>query len=274
MCGGAVKRAALALLLAGCVPQPGPVVAGGDAGDGCGPQAVVFVQAGDVLGEPPRRTGPAPAEQLAAELMRENVAIERLQIAFDALLYCRWTEVRLIRAAASAGDFPRGELPGRLAAASGRLQRDLGRGGQARVRLQARAARIDAAVEAVAPGATRIGGPGGGPGGVPGATRAVASAPLVLRQRPDGAAGEAGRLLAGAEAYLRPAAGGFVLAEVGGVSGYAPASAFTVLPALARPGGGDALRSLAATNISRREVFFQSLALAERSGTQGFEPGS
>ena len=86
MRGGAVKRAALALLLAGCVPQPGPVVAGGDSGDGCGPQAVVFVQAGDVLGEPPRRTGPATAEQLAAELMRENAAIERLQIAFDALL--------------------------------------------------------------------------------------------------------------------------------------------------------------------------------------------
>ena len=102
----------------------------------------------------------------------------------------------------------------------------------------------------------------------------MASAPLVLRQRPDGAAGEAGRLVAGAEAYLRPAAGGFVLAEAGGVSGYAPGSAFTVLPALAPPGGGDTLRSLAATNISRREVFFQSLALAERSGTQGFEPGS
>ena len=256
----------LVLTLAACVPQPGPVVAGAEAGDSCGPQVVVFVNAGDILGEPPRRAGPPTAEQLAAELARENVAIERLQIAFDALLYCRWTEVRLIRAAASAGDFPRGELPGRLANASGRLQRDLGRGGQVRARLQARAARLDAVVEAASPGATRA--------ARPGTTRAMASAPLVLRQRPDGGAGEAGRLAAGAEAYLRPAVGGFVLAEAGGVSGYAPGSAFTILPALVAPAGNDPLRSLAATNISRREAFFQSLALAERSGVQGFEPGS
>lgn len=236
------------------------MVAGTEPGDSCGPQVVVFVNAGDVLGAAPRRG------DLAAELRRENAAIERLQIAFDALLYCRWTEVRLIRAAASAGEISGAELPGRLAVASGRLRQDLGRGAQARARLQARAARLDAAVEAAAPGATRA--------GRPGATRAMASAPLVLRQRPDGGSGEAGRLAAGAEVFLRPATGGFVLADAGGVSGYGPGSAFTVLPALAAPAGNDPLRSLAATNISRREAFFQSLALAERSGVQGFEPGS
>ncbi len=266
MDGKRIRALALPLLLAGCVPQGGPVVAGTDPGDSCGPQVVVFVNAGDILGEPPRRAGPPSAEQLTAELMRENTAIERLQIAFDALLYCRWTEVRLIRAAVSAEDFPRGELPGRLAGAAGRLQRDLGRGGQVRTRLQARAAGLDAVVEAASPGATRA--------PRPGTTRAMASAPLVLRQRPDGGAGEAGRLAAGAEAYLRPAPGGFVQVEAGGVSGYGPGAAFTILPALATSSGNDPLRSLAATNISRREAFFQSLALAERSGVQGFEPGS
>ena len=250
-----------ALLLGGCVPQPGPVVAGAaEAGDACGPQAVVFVNAGDVLGRAP------PGGDLADQLRRENAAIERLQIAFDALLYCRWTEVRLIRAAASAGDFPAAELSGRLAGASRRLRQDVGRGGQIRAILQARALRSDAAVEAAAPGATRV--------TRPGATRAMASAPLVLRQRPDAGAGEAGRLAAGAEVFLRPAVGGFVLADAGGVSGYAPGSGFTVLPALVAAAPGDPLRSLAATNISRRDAFLQSLALAERSGLQGFEPGS
>ena len=257
---------AAALLLAACVPQGGPVIAGAEPGDSCGPQVVVFVSAGDVLGEPPRRAGPPTAEQLATELARENASIERLQIAFDALLYCRWTEVRLIRADASAGTFPRPELPNRLAAAAGRMRRDLGRGAETRTRLQARAARLDAAVEAVAPGATRA--------GRPGTIRVMASAPLVLRQRPDGSAGETGRLAAGAEAFVRPATGGYVQVEAGGLSGFAQGAAFTVLPALAAPAGGDNLRSLAATNISRRETFFQTLALAERSGTQGFEPGS
>ena len=261
-----------ALLLAACVPYPGPTSSAptAPAGDSCGPQAVVFVAAGDLFGDPPRRAGLATAEQLAADLARENAALERLQIAFDALLYCRWTEVRLIRADASAGAIPRGEASSRLAAAGGRLRQDVGRAGQIRTRVQARAARLEAALEAAAPGTTR------GLGAArPGVTRAMASAPLVLRTRPEPGAPEAGRLLAGAEVTLRPGVGTFALVEASGTIGYAPGSAFTVLPALPVAATGDAgLRNLAATNIARREGFSQSLALVERNGLAGFEAGT
>lgn len=262
--------AGLLLLLAGCAMPPPGHVAGADPQDSCGPQVVVFVNAGDLFAEPPRRTQPPTAEELAAELARENAALERLQIAFDALLYCRWTEVRLIRAEAATNRFPQAELPQRLGAADARLRQDLARAGQARDRMQARNARIEAAVEAVAPG-TRAAVAAQRGTGLP---RAVASAPLTLRVRPDATAPAVGRLVAGAEVTLRPAPGGFALAEGGGQRGYAPGSAFTLLPAPPPASSADRLRSLAATNLARREGFIESLNLANRSGLQRFEPAS
>ncbi|UPY37354.1 SH3 domain-containing protein [Sediminicoccus sp. KRV36] len=261
--------AGLFALLTACAAPPGGGLAG-DPQDSCGPQVVVFVNAGDLFAEPPRRTQPPTAEELAAELTRENAALERLQIAFDALLYCRWTEVRVIRADATSGRFPPAELPQRLTAAEGRLRQDLARASQARDRMQARNARIEAAVEAVSPG-TRAAIAGQQAAGRP---RAVASAPIVLRVRPDASGPVVGRLPAGTEVSLQPAPGGFVLAEGGGQRGYAPNNAFTLLPAVPVVTGPDRLRSLAATNLARREGFIESVALANRSGLQRFEPAS
>ena len=257
-------------MLAACAVSPGGIQAAADPQDSCGPQVVVFVSAGDLFAEPPRRAGPPTAEELAAELTRENAALERLQIAFDALLYCRWTEVRVIRADATSGRFPAAELPRRLGAAEGRLRQDIVRAGQTRERMTARSARIDAAVEGVSPG-TRAALAAGRTSGLP---RAVASAPLILRVRPDASGPEVGRLTAGAQVTLRPAPGGFVLAEGGGQRGYASGSAFTLLPATVAATPNDRLRSLAATNLARREGFIESLSLAERSGLQRFEPAS
>ena len=260
-------------LLTACVAPGGGGVAGADPTDACGPQVVVFVSAGDLFGEPPRRATPATAEVLAAELTRENAALERLQIAFDALMYCRWTEVRVIRADAAAGQFPTAELPRRIAAAEGRLRQDLTRARQTRDRVAARSARIEQALEHVSPGtraavaAQRAAG-----AGLP---RALASAPIVLRLRPDATAASVGSLAAGAEVTLRPAPGAFVLAEGAGLRGYALSSAFTIMPprqAAATP--QNPLRSLAATNIARREAFLQSLDLASQGGATRFEPAT
>jgi hypothetical protein len=262
-----LRPVGLLALLAACAAPLGHVPAG-DPQDSCGPQVVVFVAAGDLFAEPPRRTRPPTPEELEAELARENAALERLQIAFDALLYCRWTEVRLLRADAASGRFPQAELPQRLSAADGRLRQDLRRAGQARDQMQARNARIEAAVEAAAPG-TRAALAGQRSAGLP---RAVASAPILLRVRPDATAAGVGRLPAGTEVSLRPAAGGFVLAEGAGQRGYAPGSAFTLLPPAPVSNPQDRLRSLAATNLARREGFVESLSLANRSGLQRFEP--
>lgn len=263
------------LALTGCaVPQhaapPQASAAAADPQDSCGPQVVVFVNAGDLFGTPPIRTRPPTTAELEAELERENAALERLQIAFDALMYCRWTEVRLIRA-----ESPPAALPGRLQAAEGRMRQDLDRARQTRGSIAARAARIDQAVEAASPGtraalaARRV-----ADATLP---RAVASAPVPLRIRPENGAPVTARLTAGAEVSLRPAPGGFAYADGGpNLRGYAPGNAFTLQTAerAVAPAGANRLRNLAATNVARRDAFAQSLELAGSPGAGGFEPAS
>ncbi len=269
---GATFGAAL-LALAACAQPDGAGPAGAraaaDPQDSCGPQVVVFVNAGDLFGSPPRRSGPPSAAELEAELERENAALERLQIAFDALLYCRWTEVRVIRA-----ETPPAALPARLQEAQGRMRRDLDQAERTRAAIAARAARIDQSVEAAAPGTrAALSARRAADAALP---RAVASAPVPLRIRPDGTAPIVARLTAGAEVSLRPAAGGFAYADGGpALRGYAPGNAFTLQPATeAAASGPGRLRSLAATNIARRDAFAQSLELAGRPGAGGFEPAS
>lgn len=278
----AALGAALLALGACAVPQGGPSATGvaatgvaasraaADPQDSCGPQVVVFVNAGDLFGSPPRRRGPPSVAELEAELERENAALERLQIAFDALLYCRWTEVRVIRA-----ETPPAALPARLQEAQGRMRRDLDQAERTRAAIAARAARIEQSVEAVAPGTrAAISARRAADAALP---RGVASAGVPLRVRPEANAPVVGRLTAGAEVTLRPAAGGFAYADGGpGLRGYAPGNAFTLQPATeAAPSGGPGrLRTLAATNIARRDAFAQSLELAGRPGAGGFEAAS
>ena len=268
---------ALAGLLAACMPAGDPSSTRGaiDPTDSCGPQVQVFVSAGDLFGEPPRRSAPPTAEELEAELARENVALERLQIAFDALLYCRWTEVRVIRSEAAAGTVPAAERDRRLGLAENRLRRDVTEGGRIRDNLAARSARIEAAVERASPG-TRAA-LAAARSTVDAQPRAVASAPIVLRLRPDATSPITARLPAGAPARLRAGPNGFAYADAGPQArGYALSNSFTLVPQVQAGSapGMSRLRSLAATNIARREGFAQSISLANRGGLQDrFEPG-
>ena len=268
---------ALAGLLAACMPagDPSSTRAAADPTDSCGPQVQVFVSAGDLFGEPPRRSAPPTAEELEAELARENVALERLQIAFDALLYCRWTEVRVIRSEAAAGTVPAAERDRRLGLAENRLRRDVTEGGRIRDNLAARSARIEAAVERASPG-TRAA-LAAARSTVDAQPRAVASAPIVLRLRPDATSPITARLPAGAPARLRAGPNGFAYADAGPQArGYALSNSFTLVPQVQAGSapGMSRLRSLAATNIARREGFAQSISLANRGGLQDrFEPG-
>lgn len=277
--------AGLTLALPGCVPDTPPVVAtvAPDPADSCGPQVVVFVSAGDLFRSPPRRSGPhrsgpASAAELTSELARENAALERLQIAFDALLYCRWTEVRVIRAEAATGGTARAEAPARLAVAAGRLRRDLTRAEQIKSQLGDRAARLEAAVEQAAPGTQAA--VLGERAAREAPSRAVASAPVVLRLRPDPNAPEIARVTAGTEVSLRPASTGFGFVDAGPrAQGYAQAAAFTILPQrrVAVPftaGAEGELRRLVASNVAKRDNFQESLEVAARAAEAGFTPAS
>jgi len=272
------------LLIAGCVPPGGLAGRGAsDPNEGCAAQKTSFVSAGDPLlrQAQPQRPGPRadlsrqrPAEagtDLQGTLARENSALDSLQIAFDSLLYCRWIEARTVRADLAAGRVPRAQSEQRMAALRARLRADLDRARAVLADLERQAAERAPALEQQAPGVTATAPRGRGANQ---ARPVVAAATVLLRLRPEGGAPEVGRIAAGEGVSVRPATGGFAAVESGGqLRGYAPAGAFQVAERAARPAerAASPLRTLAATNIARRDNFAESVALAESSAVSGFE---
>ncbi|HWT08706.1 MAG TPA: hypothetical protein VN329_06045 [Roseomonas sp.] len=280
--------AALAVL--GCAG----VGQGPDAGEGCRSQLASFNGSGDALvapagrwtapGELPRgtvatdfsRAAAAPGAGLEATLRQENADIDAVQIAFDALLYCRWIEARTIRAELAANRVPRQAAEARMAALRARLQRDLARAQSVLDALEARTAQREAAVEVAAPGSREAARRARAESG---ATRSVVAAATVpLRLRPEAGAPEIGRVAAGQAVTVRPAQSGFALVEgQGGLRGYAPTGAFQIAEraaAAAVAGRGAGVRQLVATNIARRDNFAESLSLAREAAVSGFELGA
>ncbi|MBS7813339.1 hypothetical protein [Roseococcus pinisoli] len=241
-------------VLAGCVapepPPPAPLLA--TPGDPCGAQTVAFSGAGDLFAEPPGTRAPFTRAEIEPQLVHDNIAMERLQIAFDALLHCRAAEAYRLRAGTSPGF-------------DNALRRDIGHAAQLNRMLADRGARLDAAVERVSPG-SRAAVSAALTSPVP--PQAVTPAPVVLRLRPDHTSPIVARLPANTRATLRAAAGSFSLADAGPQArGYALTTAFTVVPEVQV--AGDPLWGLTATNLARRQAFAQDVAIAERSGTEG-----
>ncbi|MBR0650563.1 hypothetical protein GXW78_12885, partial [Roseomonas terrae] len=154
-------------LLAGCMPAGSSA----DAGEGCRNQVASFNGSGDAFlgtgsagrwtepGQMPRGTvmtdfsrGAGSGAGLDATLRQENADLDALQIAFDALLYCRWIEARTIRAEYTANRVPRAAADQRMAALRARLQRDLARAQAVLDGMEARARSREPALEAAAPG--------------------------------------------------------------------------------------------------------------------------
>jgi len=285
----ALTVAGLGLLAAGCAPGGAGFAAGGE---GCGQQLGSFNGAGQAFLAP--AAGPAtwgsrqpatntnfgrgapaaaPGGALQATLAQENADLDAVQIAFDALLYCRWIEARTIRAELAAGRTPRPLAESRMAALRARLQRDLARAQAVLESLERRDAERASAVEAAAPGVRRAA--AAARSGTGNTRRVVAAATVPLRLRPEAGAPEIGRVPAGQLVSVRPAQSGFALVEGQGLRGYAPSGAFQVAeraaPQAAAIGPGGQVRVLAASNIAKRDNFAESLALAREAAVSGFE---
>lgn len=286
-----VPRAALLvgglLAAAGCA---GPGAPGFDPGEGCSTQLRSFNGAGDPFVPSatagatwvrPRTTNEfgrgSPTGGLEATLAQENADLDALQIAFDALLYCRWIEARTIRAEFAANRVARAAADSRMAALRARLQRDLARAQAVLDSLEQRAAQREPALEAAAPGTRDAAQRARAETGA--TRRVVAAATVPLRLRPEGGAPEIGRVAAGQAVTVRPAQSGFALVEgQGGLRGYAPTGAFQiaerVAPLAAAAGPGGQVRVLAASNIAKRDNFAESLSLAREAAVSGFELAS
>lgn len=213
---------------------------------------------------------------IAGDLAAENAQIDRTQLAFNQLMDCRFGSAQRIRADLRAGRISRAQADAMMANVRARTQGDIQLAQTINGRIAQRGGEFDTAIENVAPG-TKQQVLAGARVGAPVPVQARASVPLKLR--PDPTAPEIAQVSARESVTLQPSTGGFTLVQTSsGLRGYAPANAF---PEAARLGSarsvpmaandGD-VRSLAASNIARRDNFDQSVANAERLAQgQGFE---
>ncbi|WP_421988718.1 hypothetical protein [Roseococcus sp.] len=94
-----------------------------------------------------------------------------------------------------------------------------------------------------------------------------------MKLRPDAGSSQVAQINAREVVATRPGPPGYVQVETAsGVRGYAPADAFPAQPRgrqSASAEGGTDVRSLAATNLSRRDNFTESVGNAERLAAAG-----
>jgi hypothetical protein len=279
---GAAGGALLGGLLAAATGQRGSGIA---AGVGIG--AVAGGIAGGATGYFQARQQQASDQAalnsaIAGDLSAENAQLDRTQIAFNQLMDCRFGTAQRIRAAYREGRMARPQAEAAMASVRMLTQRDLQSAQAINAQITQRGGQFDTAIENVAPGVTQQAQAQRSGASVSRAVPVQARATVPLKLRPDPAAPDIAWVNPRERVTLKPATGGFALVEAqNGVRGYAPASAFpearslgSAAPTPAVASDGD-VRSLAASNIARRDNFSESVTDAERAVQgQGFELAS
>jgi hypothetical protein len=226
----------------------------------------------------------ALAAAVATDIERENAGLADSQRALDSVLDCRLRQARQVQEAARAGALQREQAAAQLAAMRAQAERDLAQSRAIEQRIAARAADLDTGVEAVAPGARAA------PPPRPAVTVRPAR-PVPLQAAPVAAAAPAPTpaVAPRQEVRVRPARNpDFVAVETaaGAPLGYAPVAVFAIppaqlraisvpaaVPADAAPAGR--VRTLAGTNIARRDNFREAVGDLERAvAGGGFELGT
>lgn len=211
--------------------------------------------------------------QMSSDLSRENAQLDRTQIAFDQLSDCRLRTAATVRDAYKDGRISRDVAQAQLAEIRARFQGDIQVAQRINQSITGRGAQFDAAFDNALPGGKAAVVASYRP---PAPVRIAPRRTVAVKFRPDSNSAEIAQINAREVVATRPGPAGYVQVETAsGVRGYAPADAFPAAPrgqrtASAAPaeGGGD-VRSLAATNISRRDNFSESVGNAERLAAAG-----
>jgi outer membrane lipoprotein SlyB len=234
---------------------------GGAGGAAVGYYAAVRRQARDQAGV---------NAQIAGDLQRENASLDRTQIAFDQLMDCRLTAAQTIRNQLAQGRLDRAVAISQMSDIRQRVTTDLQLANRISGSITERAGQFDTAIDQVVPGGRSAVPVAGTPISAP-VRRAVR---VTFSPQPNSPA--IASMQQREVVSVRPGPPGFSQVETAsGVRGYVPADA--VAPprsAAPAPVDGD-VRSLAATNLSRRENFTASVGSAERlAQAGGFEIAS
>ena len=205
--------------------------------------------------------------QIANDLQRENAELDRTQIAWDQLIDCRLRSAQQIRQAVRDGRLDRTVAISQLSDIRQRVTGDIALAQTINGRITTRGAEFDGAIDAVVPG-------GKGAVRVAGSPQPIRVAPrraVAVTFSPQQNSPQIAQIAARDVVAVRPGPPGFAQVETAsGVRGYAPADAVQApRGALAQPPAGNDVRSLAATNISRRDNFTASVGSAERLAQSG-----
>ncbi len=225
-----------------------------------------------------QRDQAAVTAQIGNDLQRENAELERTQVAFDQLMDCRFRQAARVRVAVREGRLDRNTGLAQMADVRTRAQRDLQLAQTISTQIGTRGAEFDTAIDNTVPG---------GKAAVAGAVigrqqpiQVTARRAIPLRLQPKADAPEIAQIGARDAVTVSPASGGYALVETSsGLRGYAPADSFqgprgpvrvadASLPSSQTAQGGE-LRSLAATNLARRDNFSESVGNAERLASAG-----
>lgn len=208
--------------------------------------------------------------QIASDLAKENQSLDRTQIAFDQLMDCRLRGAQAIREQVRQGRLDRNVATAQLAEIRQRVTGDLQLANLIGGRITNRATQFDAAIDQVVPGgkaAVQV-------AGAPPPVRAPVRRAVAVTFSPQPNSPQIASIQQRDVVSVRAGPPGFVQVETSaGVRGFVPADAVQGAPRAAAEGGD--VRSLAATNISRRENFTASVGSAERlAQAGGFELAS
>lgn len=215
------------------------------------------------------------ASRVSSDLSKENAEIDRAQLAFDQLSDCRFRQAQAVRADVAAGRISREQGQAQLAQIRRWWERDLALARQINEKMATRGAEFETAAETLSPGTKQA---IADQKAAPPPRRAVATRTTPVLLRPDPAAPQLSAIGARETVTVTRADGGYALVETrGGVRGYAPTEtlrlegrAAPVTRAAPAP-AGDEVRSLAATNVAKRDNFATSIQIAEAATAAGFE---
>ena len=205
--------------------------------------------------------------QIFSDLQRENASLDRTQIAFDQLMDCRLRGAQAIREQVRQGRLDRNLATAQLTEIRQRVTGDLQLANLIGGRIANRGTQFDAAIDQVVPGgkgAVQL-------AGSPQPLRAPIRRAVPVTFSPQANSPQIASIQQRDVVTVRPGPPGFVQVETSsGVRGYVPADAVQApRAAVERQSEGGDVRSLAATNISRRENFTASVGSAERLAQAG-----
>lgn len=210
--------------------------------------------------------------QVTGDLQREAVAIDKTQLAFDMLSECRYRQARAINADYQARRIDRATAEAAMGRVRQRAAKDIQLAKLINQQIQERGQQFGVATANIDPSTGAYHAPAPQP-----ATVRTAAA---VKLRPDPSAPDIGQLGPREQVTVTSGRNGYALVQTAsGQQGYVSAGDLqgaggrrgVAVPTTAPSTAATDVRTLAGSNAARRDDFTQSVSVAEKLQTTGFE---